>query len=126
MNAVSKMENTIDGVVSLGRRRVKHCHIVIYMGGLYQRSNEMNREQAKSKIRMSVTVNKDYIKSLEKADDVIDQIYDELEELQSRSCGGCKYFRNSDKACFMSSQNTYDRPASIKFSGCGKFNPKEQ
>ena len=50
----------------------------------------MNREQAKSKIRMSVTVNKDYIKSLEKADEVINQIYDELEELQSRSCGGCK------------------------------------
>ena len=39
----------------------------------------MTREQAKSKIKMSVTVNKDYIKSLEKADEVINQIYDELE-----------------------------------------------
>ena len=39
----------------------------------------MNREQAKSKIRMSVTVDKDHIKSLEKADDVIDQIYNDHE-----------------------------------------------
>ena len=39
----------------------------------------MNREQAKSKIRMSVTVDKDHIKSLEKADDVIDKIFDEHE-----------------------------------------------
>jgi hypothetical protein len=39
----------------------------------------MTREQAKSKIRMSVTVNKDHIKSLEKADEVIDQIYNEHE-----------------------------------------------
>lgn len=40
----------------------------------------MNKEQAKSKIRMSVTVNKDNIKSLEKADDIIDQIYNDHEE----------------------------------------------
>ena len=39
----------------------------------------MNREQAKSKIRMSVTVDKDHIKSLEKADDVIDKIYNDHE-----------------------------------------------
>ena len=39
----------------------------------------MIREQAKSKIRMSVTVNKDYIKSLEKADEVIDQIFNDHE-----------------------------------------------
>lgn len=50
----------------------------------------MTREQAKSKIRMSVTVNKDHIKSLEKADEIIDQIFNELEALQSRSCEGCK------------------------------------
>ena len=43
------------------------------------RSNEMTRETAKSKIRMSVTVNKDYIKSLEKSDEVIDQIYNDHE-----------------------------------------------
>ena len=39
----------------------------------------MTREQAKSKIRMSVIVNKDHIKSLEKADEVIDQIYNDHE-----------------------------------------------
>ena len=39
----------------------------------------MTQEQAKSKIRMSVTVDKDHIKSLEKADDVIDQIYNDHE-----------------------------------------------
>ena len=39
----------------------------------------MIREQAKSKIRMSVTVNKDHIKSLEKADEVINQIYNDHE-----------------------------------------------
>ena len=43
------------------------------------KSNDEPKETAKSKIRMSVIVNKDHIKSLEKADEVIDQIYDELE-----------------------------------------------
>lgn len=45
----------------------------------------MTREQAKSKIRMSVTVNKDHIKSLEKADEVIDQIFNDHEaELEAK------------------------------------------
>lgn len=48
----------------------------------------------------------------------------ELEAQEAKSCEACKYFRNSDKACFESSQNTYIRPASIGFSGCGKFEPK--
>ena len=39
----------------------------------------MTRETAKLKIRMSVTVNKDNIKSLEKADEIIDQIYNDHE-----------------------------------------------
>ena len=39
----------------------------------------MTREQAKSKIRMSATVNKDNIKSLEKADEIIDQIFNDHE-----------------------------------------------
>lgn len=51
----------------------------------------------------------------------------ELETLQQpKNCEGCKFFRIKDKACFESSQNTYIRPASIDFSGCGKFEPKEQ
>ena len=48
----------------------------------------------------------------------------ELEAQEAKSCEVCKYFRNSDKACFESSQNTYIRPASIGFSGCGKFELK--
>ena len=43
------------------------------------RSNEMTRETAKSKIRMSVVVDKDHIKSLEKTDEVINQIYNDHE-----------------------------------------------
>lgn len=39
----------------------------------------MTRETAKSKIRMSVVVNKDHIKSLEKSDELIDQIYNDYE-----------------------------------------------
>ena len=39
----------------------------------------MTRETAKSKIRMSVVVNKDHIKSLEKSDELIDQIYNDHE-----------------------------------------------
>jgi len=51
----------------------------------------------------------------------------ELEEaMKPKSCFTCKHFRNMDKACFESSQNTYLRPASIDFSGCGKHEPKEQ
>ena len=48
----------------------------------------------------------------------------ELEAQEAKSCEVCIYFRNNDKACFESSQNTYIRPASIGFSGCGKFEPK--
>ena len=60
----------------------------------------MNREQAKSKIRMSVTVNKDYIKSLEKADEVINQIYDELEALlQPKTCDGCELHNTITTVC---------------------------
>ncbi len=55
----------------------------------------------------------------------IDQAIAELKAQEAKSCEGCKYFRNSDKACFKSSQNTYIRPASISFSGCGEFKPKD-
>ena len=55
----------------------------------------------------------------------INEAIAELEALQQpKRCDGCWYFRNNDKACFESSQNTYIRPASISFSGCGKFEPK--
>ena len=47
------------------------------------------------------------------------------EAMKPKTCEGCKYFRKSDKACFMSSQNTYIRPASIDFSGCSKHEPKD-
>ena len=39
----------------------------------------MTREQAKSKIRMSVTVNRLHIDSLKNSDNVIDRIFDEHE-----------------------------------------------
>ena len=59
----------------------------------------------------------------------VNRIYQDLEELEEamkpKTCDGCKYFRKSDKACFMSSQNTYIRPASIDFSGCSKHEPKD-
>lgn len=41
----------------------------------------MTREQVKSKIRMSVTVDRNHINSLKNADEVIDQIYNDHEAL---------------------------------------------
>lgn len=56
----------------------------------------------------------------------INEAIAELEkDMKPKTCDGCKYFRKSDKACFMSSQNTYIRPASIYFSGCSKHEPKD-
>ena len=58
----------------------------------------MTRESAKSKIRMSVIVDGKHINSLKKADEVIDQIFDEHEALQHpKSCAKCKAFKLDDE-----------------------------
>lgn len=46
------------------------------------------------------------------------------DSILSRTCESCKLFRNADKACFLNSQNVYIRPASIDFSGCGRWEQK--
>ena len=54
----------------------------------------MTRESEKSKIRMSVIVDGKHINSLKKADEVIDQIFEEkeaqLKSLQTKSFDGEK------------------------------------
>ena len=62
----------------------------------------MNREQAKSKIRMSVIVDVKHIDSLKKADEVTDQIFNDHEAQlkalqQHRSCAKCKAFKLDDE-----------------------------
>ena len=48
-----------------------------------------------------------------------------IKVFESRTCEICKLYRNKDKACFLNSQNHYTRPASIDFSGCGKWEKKD-
>jgi len=50
-----------------------------------------------------------------------DKIYDDF---QNRTCESCKLLRASDKACFLTTYNPYLRPASIDFSGCGRWEQK--
>lgn len=53
-------------------------------------------------------------------------IHEAIAELEApKTCDGCEFFRPGDKACFKSSVNLYIRPASIHFSGCGEYEPKE-
>ena len=78
----------------------------------------MSRESEKTKIRMSVVVDRKHINSLKKADEVIDQIFDEhgehlmdrddeiellkhrVEELiKPKTCYGCKHKPN-DGECY--------------------------
>ena len=56
---------------------------------------------------------------------MVNSLEERIEAMKPKTCDECKYFRKSDKACFMSSQNIYIRPASIDFSGCGKHEPKD-
>ena len=56
----------------------------------------MNREQAKSKIRMSVIVDGKHINSLKKANECIDKIFDEheaqlREAMKPKTCDGCAF-----------------------------------
>ena len=78
----------------------------------------MTRESGKSKIRMSVIVDGKHINSLKKADEVIDQIFDEFREqlqykddeiellkcrieeaMKPKTCDGCKHKPN-DGECY--------------------------
>ena len=96
----------------------------------------MTREQAKSKIRMSVVVDGKHINSLKKADEVIDQIFDEYEALQQpKSCAKCKAFKLDDEhndgfgQCFWGihfpNGNSSSYHKGIDFY-CSEFEAKEQ
>ena len=78
----------------------------------------MTREEAKQKLWATGIIN---TMSKVECDNILNEVYDNFE---NRTCESCKLFRKSDKACFLSTYNTYIRPVSIGFSGCGKWEQK--
>jgi hypothetical protein len=105
----------------------------------------MTRESEKSKIRMSVIVDGKHINSLKKADEVIDQIFDEFGEqlkdkddeiellkhsveelIKPKTCYECEWWDFNSYGIFKKCFNGKGNCVSTKSSfGCNRFKQKD-